>query len=96
MANNHRRFHWGWIVAALITIVVALFFTVGLQSGSCTDYQADSSAESTCATGPAIGAAAAWVLGIAGAAFVTYALYRAIRGTERPLRDELGSSGHHG
>ncbi|WP_157510038.1 hypothetical protein [Frondihabitans sp. Leaf304] len=67
----------GWISAAVLAALVTVFFAFVLQGGSCLD-AAPGEGESSCTTGPAIGATAALVVGVVGSFVVILATARAI------------------
>lgn len=64
---------WVGAIAFVVPINVLSF---GIGSGQCIDYSAESGAESTCTSGPAIGVAGTWVLGILSLFVVAYFIYR--------------------
>lgn len=67
----------GWISAAVLAALVTVFFAFVLKGGSCLD-AAPGEGESSCTTGPAIGATAALVVGIVGSVVVILASARAV------------------
>ena len=76
--SRHPRFQWRWIAAiALVVLINVLSF--GMQSGQCIDYSAESGAESVCTSGPAIGMAGAWAVGVLSVLAVAYFVYRFAR-----------------
>jgi hypothetical protein len=75
-----RRFsaRWPWVVAVPLVIATNVVL-VGMQSGGCIDYSAEPGAESTCSSGPILGIAGTWVLGIVSVFAVAYCLRRIVR-----------------
>ena len=69
---------WGWIGAITFVVFVNLL-SFGTQGGQCTDYAAGSGAESFCTSGPAIGVAGTWALGIVSVITVAYFIHRFTR-----------------
>lgn len=69
---------WGWIGAIAFVLFVNLL-SFGTQGGQCIDYAVGSGAESFCTSGPAIGVAATWALGIVSLLAVAYFIYRLTR-----------------
>jgi hypothetical protein len=69
---------WRWI-GAIAFVVLINVLSLGTQSGQCIDYAAGSGAESICTSGPAIGVAGAWALGILSLFAVAYFTYRLTR-----------------
>lgn len=67
----------GWISVAVLAALVTVFFVFVLQGGSCLD-TAPGQGESSCTTGPAIGATAALVVGVVGSVVVLVATARAV------------------
>jgi hypothetical protein len=66
---------WRWIGAIAFVVLVNLL-SLGTQSGQCVDYAAGSGAQSICSSGPAIGIAGAWAVGILSLFAVAYFIYR--------------------
>ncbi|RXR25077.1 hypothetical protein EQW78_06370 [Oerskovia turbata] len=69
-----RRLHWGWLLLAVVVAVVS-FLAVSVQSGQCVDSVTPGA--SSCTTGPVLGTAG-WLVGLAGAGFVIYAVRRGL------------------
>lgn len=63
-----RRIRWGWLLLA-VPVGVAAFLAATLQVGTCS--------EVGCTTAPALGAGA-WMVGVAGAGFVIYAVRKGL------------------
>ena len=78
--NPQRRFssRWPWAIT-ILGVVVANVLLLGTQTGQCIDYALESGAESTCTSGPIIGIAGAWVLGIVSLLAVAYCTYRLVQ-----------------
>jgi hypothetical protein len=72
---------WRWIIAIAFVLLIKVL-SLGIQSGQCIDYAAGSGAKSHCASGPAIGVAGAWALGVLG----LFALAYVINQLSRSLR----------
>lgn len=70
--DTPRRLRWGWLLLAALVGVVA-FLAVTVQAGRC--IAAPDGGESLCTTGPALGTGG-WMVGLAGACFVVYAVRR--------------------
>lgn len=69
---------WRWIGAIAFAVLINVL-SFGIQSGQCIDYVAESGAESICTSGPVIGAAGAWALGIMSLFAVAYFIHRLTR-----------------
>ena len=69
---------WRWIIAIAIVVLINVL-ALGMQSGQCIDYAAGSGATSICTSGPAIGVAGAWALGVLSLFAVAYFMYRLSR-----------------
>lgn len=65
-----RRIRWGWLLLAVL-VGAASVLAATIQVGTCSDVG--------CTRGPALGAGA-WMVGVAGAGFVVYAVRRGLRG----------------
>jgi hypothetical protein len=80
MARNEKpRKAWGWLVAALVTVVVVPAAAFGYEAADCVDYVVGFPAESYCTSGPAVGVAAAWLLSAGALMFAVSALRRGLR-----------------
>jgi hypothetical protein len=64
-----------WIVAIAFVVLINVL-SLGMQSGQCIDYSAESGAKSICSSGPAIGVAGAWALGVLSLFAGAYFIYR--------------------
>lgn len=71
-----RTVRWGWLAAAIVVAIIATG-VASISRGECFD--AVDPAASYCASGPLLGAAGTWVMAVAAAAFVVYAVVRAFR-----------------
>ncbi|MBM7478587.1 hypothetical protein ACFP63_15785 [Oerskovia jenensis] len=70
-----RRLRWGWLLLALLVAVVS-FLAVAVQVQRCVEDP--SGGEALCTTGPALGTGG-WMVGLAGACVVVYAVRRGRR-----------------
>lgn len=69
---------WRWIIAIAFVVLINVL-SLGIQNGQCIDYAAGSGAKSICTSGPAIGVAGAWALGVLSVFVVAYFIYRLSR-----------------
>jgi hypothetical protein len=80
MARNGKpRKAWGWLVAALVTVMVVPAAAFGYEAADCVDYVVDFPLESYCTSGPAVGVTAAWLLSAGALVFAVYAVRRGLR-----------------
>lgn len=74
---------WKWVVLALAAVIVVVVVDVLSWGGSCNDYAPPHEEASTCFSGPAVGPAGAWIIGILGAGVTVFAVYKAFRPSPR-------------
>lgn len=67
-----------WLIASLVVIAVNILL-FGSGVGACTDYIAESGAESTCTSGPILGAQGTWVFMILSLFALAYFIFRLVR-----------------
>jgi hypothetical protein len=70
---ERSRVRWGWIVAAVLVVLVVGLSLV-IQAGGCASGSTD-----TCSTEPLGGWPAAWVRIVVGGLFLVFAVLRAVR-----------------
>ncbi|WP_157802182.1 hypothetical protein [Diaminobutyricimonas aerilata] len=71
------RVRWGWVAAAACVLIAALFYIGTAQSGTCQHYAMEAGGGGRCETAASV--AQVWVAVVAAGAFVTYAMFRALR-----------------
>lgn len=69
---------WQWVWAILLVIAIDALL-LGLRTGECIDYTAESGAVSTCTSGPVLGPAGTWLLAAASVVVILYLFRRLVR-----------------
>ena len=67
-----------WVLAGLQIIAVNVVL-VGIRTGECLDYTAESGAVSTCSSGPLVGIPGTWAIAILSLGALAYSVYRLVR-----------------
>ena len=71
-----------WIALAAVAAATMLFFDVLAWTGAC--YDAVEGGESYCTSGPMVGVAAAWVIGVVFGVVLVGSVVQAVRVARRP------------
>ena len=74
--RRRPRRPWAWAIVLVIAVDALL---IGFRTGECFDYTPESSALSTCMSGPVLGPAGTWLLAAVSVVVILYLFRRLVR-----------------